>query len=97
MAFQFQTVGSLSSTLVDALAIDHARLGTLIGLYMLPGVAIALPGGVLGRRFGDKTIVLVGLALMASGGAVMGLIPSFTAAAGGASRAAWARRCSMCS
>jgi hypothetical protein len=28
---------------------DYAALGTLIGLYMLPGLVLALPGGVLGR------------------------------------------------
>jgi hypothetical protein len=32
IAFQFQTVGSLGPILVDALGIDYARLGTLIGL-----------------------------------------------------------------
>ena len=51
---------------MDALAIDFASLGALIGLYMLPGVVIALPGGMLGQRFGAKRVVLVGLALMAT-------------------------------
>ena len=36
---------------------------------MLPGIAIALPGGMLGQRFGAKRVVLIGLALMALGGA----------------------------
>jgi predicted MFS family arabinose efflux permease len=73
LAFQFQTVGSLAPDLVNAFAIDFSQLGTLIGLYMLPGVLIALPGGVLGGRFGAKRMVLAGLALMAIGGALMGL------------------------
>jgi hypothetical protein len=38
----------------------------------LPGIVIALPGGMLGQRFGAKRVVLAGLALMAIGGAVMG-------------------------
>ena len=48
MALQFQTVASTGPFLIDALAIDFASLGLLIGLYMLPGIVIALPGGMLG-------------------------------------------------
>src|SRR5215813_1869738 len=70
MAYQFQTMGALGPILIDAFKIDFAWLGTLIGLYMLPGTVIALPGGLLGQRFGAKSIVLVGLLLMAMGGAL---------------------------
>ena len=83
MALQFQTVGSVGPFLMDALAIDFASLGALIGLYMLPGIAIALPGGMLGQRFGAKRVVLAGLALMAIGGVMMGVSGSFAAAAAG--------------
>ena len=83
MALQFQTVASVRPFLMDALAIDFASLGALIGLYMLPGIAIALPGGMLGQRFGAKRVVLAGLALMAIGGVVMGMSASFAAAAAG--------------
>ena len=77
MALQFQTVASTGPFLIDALAIDFASLGLLIGLYMLPGVVIALPGGMLGQRFGAKRVVLTGLALMTIGGVLMGLSTSF--------------------
>jgi predicted MFS family arabinose efflux permease len=83
MALQFQTVASTGPLLLDALGIDFAALGVLIGLYMLPGVVIALPGGLLGQRFGAKWIVLAGLLLMASGGVVTGTSSSFAAAAAG--------------
>jgi predicted MFS family arabinose efflux permease len=68
IAFQFQSIPALSPLLVENLQIDYALLGTLVGLYMLPGVVFSLPGGVLGQRFGDKQIALVGLGLMALGG-----------------------------
>ena len=68
MGFQFQAVAALSSFLVADLEIDYARLGLLIGLYLLPGVAIAYPGGLLGQHFGDKRIAVLGMALMAAGG-----------------------------
>jgi MFS family permease len=67
MAYQFQTVGALGLILVDALKIDFVWLGTLIGLYMLPGAVFSLPGGLLGQRYGAKNVVLVGLALMVAG------------------------------
>src|ERR671939_169557 len=82
MAYQFQTIGSAGPFLVDALGIDYAVFGALIGLYMLPGIVFALPSGVLGQRFGAKPVVLVGLGLMALGGVVMGA-DGFVAAAGG--------------
>jgi len=58
-------------------------LGTLIGLYMLPGIFLALPGGMLGQRFGAKNLVLAGLLLMALGGALMGVSTSFLAVSAG--------------
>jgi predicted MFS family arabinose efflux permease len=81
MALQFQTVASTGPLLRDALSIDFAALGTLIGLYMLPGVFIALPGGLLGQRFGSKRVVLAGLALMAAGGVLMTFAETFGMAA----------------
>lgn len=77
MGFQFQTVGSIAPVLVESLGVDYARLGTLIGLYLLPGIFIALPGGMLGDRFGCKPVAVVGLALMAAGGLLMAISPSF--------------------
>lgn len=76
MACQFQTVGSSAPFLADTFAIDYATLGTLIGLYMLPGVVVALPGGVMAQSFGAKRIVISGLMLMAAGGLLMGAAPS---------------------
>jgi predicted MFS family arabinose efflux permease len=77
IACQFQSVASTALFLIDAFAIDFARLGTLIGLYMLPGIFISLPGGMLGQRFGAKNLVLAGLLLMALGGALVGESTSF--------------------
>ncbi len=83
MGCQFQTVGSTAPFLSDAFAVDFTQIGTLIGLYMLPGIVIALPGGVLGQRFGAKRMVLAGLVLMALGGAAMGVSGSFLTLSGG--------------
>ena len=68
--FQFQTVASLGPELTRALGLDYAALGGLIGLYMAPGILVALPGGFLGRRYGGRLVVGAGLALMAVGSLV---------------------------
>src|SRR5471032_2321492 len=77
MGFQFQAVASVSPFLVDEFGIDYASVGTLIGLYLLPGIVLALPGGWLGRRFGKKRMVLGGLALMEVGGVVSAIGTSY--------------------
>ena len=68
MGFQFQSVASLAPFVSGELGLDNTQLGWLIGLYLLPGALIALPGGLLGARYGDKRMALIGLALMTGGG-----------------------------
>jgi MFS family permease len=76
MGFQFQAVASVAPLMVADLGLTYAQFGWVFGLYMLPGALIALPGGVLGQRFGERRLVVGGLALMVLGGVL-------TAAAGG--------------
>src|SRR3954468_5214350 len=80
IAFQFQSIPALSPLLVDSLRIDYALLGTLVGLYMLPGVIFSLAGGLVGQRFGDKQIALLGLSLMVLGGLWVGLSETYLSA-----------------
>lgn len=83
LALQFQTVASAGPFLIGALAIDYASIGLLIGLHSLPGIAIAIPGGVIGQRFGAKRVALIGLALMVLGGLITGWSQSFISLAVG--------------
>ena len=77
MGIQFQSVASVSPFLIKELEIDYTRLGVLIGLYHLPGAFLAFPGGLLGKRFGDKRVVMSALVLMAIGGLIMGASASY--------------------
>ena len=77
MGIQFQSVASVSPFLIKELEIDYTRLGVLIGLYHLPGAFLAFPGGLLGKRFGDKRVVMSALVLMAIGGLIMGASDSY--------------------
>ena len=76
MGVQFQSLASVAPLMVEDLHLSWAQVGSLIGLYMLPGAALSAPGGLLGQRFGDRRMVIAGLSLMLAGGLV-------TAASGG--------------
>ena len=70
LGFQFQSIAALTPFLVAAFDLSWAQVGLLMGLFMLPGVVFALPGGLLGQRFGSLRIVIAGLGLMIVGGMV---------------------------
>ncbi|WP_245288313.1 MFS transporter [Bradyrhizobium sp. Ec3.3] len=73
MAFQFQSVAAVAPLLEKTFGVGLADIGLLIGLYFTPGVFLALPGGAIGARFGDKATALAALALMMSGSMTMAL------------------------
>jgi hypothetical protein len=78
MGFRFQSVAAVAPLLERELGVSLADIGVLIGLYFTPGVALALPGGAIGQRFGDKTTVLGALLLMLAGGLAMALSESWS-------------------
>lgn len=77
LGYQFQSAGSVAPFLIRDLGLDYAQVGLLVGGYILPGIAISLPSGLLGRRFGDKRIVMAGMVLMVVGGTIATLAASF--------------------
>ena len=83
MGFQFQAVASVAPLMVQDLGLSYAQLGTLVGIYMLPGAFFALPGGVIGQRLGERRVVIAGLALMVLGGIVTASATGFAVAAAG--------------
>jgi predicted MFS family arabinose efflux permease len=78
--FQFQSIGSAANLLVADLSIGYAEIGVLLGAYLLPGVVVAFPAGLLGQRVRDKTIGLAGLILMALSGLALGYHGDFAIA-----------------
>src|SRR5713226_7051154 len=78
MAFQFQSVAAVAPLLGHDFGVGLADIGILIGLYFTPGIALALPGGAIGQKFGDKTTVLAALLLMLCGGLAMAFSSSWS-------------------
>lgn len=83
MAFQFQSVAAVAPLVGDSLGASLADIGILIGLYLAPGVALALPGATIGQRHGDKLTVLAGLLMMLTGELLMMASASWSLQIGG--------------
>jgi MFS family permease len=76
IAYQFQSLASIGPLLTGGLGMDFATFGALIGCYMLPGILVALPGGLLDQRLGGRRTIMLGLGLMTAGGLL--LLPGST-------------------
>jgi predicted MFS family arabinose efflux permease len=81
--YQFESMAVLAPDVSRELGFGPAQAGTLIGLYWAPGVLIALPGGWLGRRFGEKRMVLAAGVLTVAGGVLCAFAPSYGVLAAG--------------
>jgi MFS family permease len=83
LGFQFQSIAALTPFLVAGFDLSYAEVGLLMGLFMLPGVVLALPGGLLGQRFGSFRVVIAGLGLLIAGGMIVSYSDGFSSAAVG--------------
>ena len=83
VAVGFQAVAAILPFLIADLGLTYAQAGTLIGLFMLPGILLAIPAGWLGARFGDKPVALSGLAAMVIGSVMVAQAGTFAEAAVG--------------
>lgn len=73
LGFQFQTLGSVSNDLIVAFRLDYADIGMLVGMYMAPGLFLAVPAGFSGGYFSDRTLSGLGMLALALGGLASGL------------------------
>lgn len=75
LGFQFQTMASVGDSLVVGFGYDYTEIGILIGLFMAPGLFLALPAGYWGRYVSDRHMVVIGLGALAAGGLVSSAAP----------------------
>lgn len=76
-AFQFQALAVVAPGFVEQFGLDALAVGTLVGLYMIPGLFLAIPGGVLSQWVGERRFLIGCLALMAAGGLICGLADGY--------------------
>ena len=77
LGFQFQTMGSVAEPVVADLGLNYTEIGTLIGLFMLPGLVLAIPAGIASRYASDRWLTGAGLALLGLGGAIAAVAEGF--------------------
>ena len=77
LGFQFQTMGSVADPVAARLGLSGAETGTLIGLFLIPGLVLAIPAGFAGRWASDRVLVALGLAGLALGGALAAMADGF--------------------
>lgn len=70
-AVTLQMIPPILGTLVNDLGMTHTQAGALMGLFTLPGIFLALPGGYLSDIFGTRRVGLIAFALMTTGTFVM--------------------------
>jgi MFS family permease len=73
LGFQFQTMGAVGGALSDAFGLENAQIGLMVGLFMAPGLFLALPAGFSGRFAPDRALAGLGLGALALGGALSAL------------------------
>ena len=80
MGLHLQSVAAISPFMIADLRFSYAEVGLLIGLFMLPGTFLALPGGLVSGRLGDRATILGSLALLIVGAGLLALSQTLTVA-----------------
>jgi MFS family permease len=68
MAFQFESIGALAPVLGGIHGFGLSEIGLLVGLYLGPGIIVAIPGGAIARWLGDRRVIGYSMVLMLAGG-----------------------------
>ena len=67
-AFQLQSAAVAAPSLIAEQGLSYAEIGMLIGAFMIPGIFLTVPGGLLAKRIGDRPVLRVAMVLMLAGG-----------------------------
>ena len=78
LPMQFQAVSALAPFLVTQIGLTYTDVGILTGIFMVPGIFLAVPGGLLAARMGDKSALMTGLSLMFAGAVIFAATDSYT-------------------
>lgn len=60
--------------------ISYSQVGLFSGVYGLAAIAFSIPGGVLAKRFGERTVLWLGLLVVTLGLVLLSLSPNFAVA-----------------
>lgn len=77
-AFQLQSAAVAAPSLIAELGLTYAEIGMLFGAFMIPGLFLTVPGGLLARRIGDRPVLRGAMVLMAAGAVLAAMADGFT-------------------
>src|SRR5882672_5907156 len=77
LGFQFQTLGSVADPLAQSFHFNFTEIGTLIGLFMMPGLVLSIPAGLAGRYASDRLLLVTGMIALAAGGGLAAIAGDF--------------------
>ena len=83
LGYQFQSIASVSPHLVADFGFSYAEVGTLIGLYLLPGIFVSIPSGLLTRAVTDKNLLMASALIMIAGALIAAFATTPSALYGG--------------
>jgi predicted MFS family arabinose efflux permease len=83
LGFQFQAMGSVGDHVAARLGLSATETGTLIGLFLIPGLVLSVPAGFAGRYTSDRMLVALGLACLTLGSALAATGTGFAMLAAG--------------
>ncbi len=70
-ALNLQMIPPLVPSLVSEIGLTHTQVGVLMGLFTLPGIFLAIPGGRVSDVIGPRNVALWSLALLTVGAFLM--------------------------
>ena len=76
-AFQLQSAAVAAPSLIAELSLSYAEIGMLIGAYMVPGIFLTVPGGLLAGRIGDRPVMRGAMVLMVLGAIASAMAEGF--------------------
>ena len=77
-AFQLQSAAVAAPSLIAEIGLSYAEIGMLIGAFMIPGIFLTVPGGLLAKRIGDRPVLRGAMLLMAAGAVLSAMAEGLT-------------------
>jgi MFS family permease len=76
-AFQAQAAAVAAPSLIAALGLTYSQVGMTMGAFLLPGIFLTVPAGLLAGRIGDRPVLRGAMVLLALGGAISVMAEAF--------------------
>lgn len=76
-AIIFQAIPPVLGLIIASLEISHTQAGALMSFFALPGILIAIPGGILADVYGPRRVGIAALIIAIVGSLLVGLGPGF--------------------